>query len=98
ERDGDVALTAVERAELAGVAGLAGVGLARDLSCHGSLPDRGVHLVERVAASELQLGLRRYAGRDAVRGPCEARGSGPSGGPCPRGSRERCCGGRGSRG
>src|SRR5699024_6992755 len=33
--DGDVALTAVERAELAGVARLAGVGLALDLSCHG---------------------------------------------------------------
>src|SRR5699024_3075229 len=36
EIDGDLALTAVERAELAGVAGLAGVGLALDRACHGS--------------------------------------------------------------
>src|SRR5699024_2934482 len=35
----DVALTAVERAELAGVAGLAGVGLALDRSRHGDPPD-----------------------------------------------------------
>src|SRR5699024_9589748 len=40
ELDRDVALATIEGAELAGVAGLAGVGLALDLTCHGVPPGR----------------------------------------------------------
>src|SRR5699024_10410291 len=62
----DVALTAVERAELAGGAGLAGVGLALDRSRHEEPPEVRGHSV-KWAASESQRTSRLRAGRVAAR-------------------------------